>query len=820
MTPSPTASGSVRRQGRPARVRGFRQRVLLGLALLAGLWMRGGLAQGTAFTYQGRLNEGGIGATGVYDLSFSLHGSSDGGDPLHGPAYYDRVGVTNGLFTVALDFGDGCFDGTAYWLEMGVRQAGGSRYQILAPRRPILPAPYAVFATTAGQAGAVDASGIRGTLSIYQLPYLAVDGSGLSRLNASRITSGTLADARLSGNVVLRDATQELTGTNRFAGPVVLTNAANQIAGRLAGDGAGITNLAAAALGGAVAAATHFTAPLQGDVTGPQAATVVDQVGGLPAAVVAGGVTLARAATPASVPDVLVRRDAVDAGFSAGTIRAGRFVGDGAGLTNLPATALVGTAPAATNFTAPLQGDVTGPQAATVVGQVGGVPAATVATGVALAQAATPGNVCDTLVRRDPADASFSAGTIRAERFVGDGSGLTNLPTSASQYVAPRGALLASPLAADPDLLAAGYRLLMSMPAPGWTSGATLDAPSPRSLHTAVWDGRSMVVWGGLIGPGTPTASGALYDPEADAWTPMTTVNAPSARSGHTAVWSGTQMIVWGGLGAVSPAAGGGRFTPASQTWSPVAVAGAPSARGGHVAVWTGSRMVVWGGRDFSGLLDDGGVYDPASNTWTPLPTAGAPERRMDAVAVWGNDRLLVWGGEGEGGLLDTGGELGFLNGAPTSWTALTVANAPLARVGHTAVWAGDRMIVWGGQAGGLPLGDGAAYCPGCGGWTPVAPLNAPAARFDHAAVWSGAEMVIVGGRNAGGDLASAAAYDPVTLEWRPLSARGNPLARSRPGVVWTTTDLLVFGGAVGDTPVAALQRLFPQPEWHFYRKL
>jgi hypothetical protein len=129
-------------------------------------------------------------------------------------------------------------------------------------------------------------------------------------------------------------------------------------------------------------------------------------------------------------------------------------------------------------------------------------------------------------------------------------------------------------------------------------------------------------------------------------------------------------------------------------------------------------------------------------------------------------------------------------------------------------------MIVWGGQAGGLPLGDGAAYCPGCGGWTPVAPLNAPAARFDHAAVWNGAEMLIVGGRNAGGDLASAAAYDPVTLEWRPLSARGNPLARSRPGVVWTTTDLLVFGGAVGDTPVAVLQRLFPQPEWHFYRKL
>ena len=49
------------------------------------------------------------------------------------------------------------------------------------------------------------------------------------------------------------------------------------------------------------------------------------------------------------------------------------------------------------------------------------------------ANAATPTNTLGTIVRRDPCDVSFGAGTITA-RFVGDGSGLTNLPTPPPFY--------------------------------------------------------------------------------------------------------------------------------------------------------------------------------------------------------------------------------------------------------------------------------------------------------------------------------------------------------------------------------------------------
>ena len=62
--------------------------------------------------------------------------------------------VTNGLFTVTLDFGSGVFDGNARWLDIGVRTNGGGAFTSLSPRQPILPTPYALYAANAGIAAA------------------------------------------------------------------------------------------------------------------------------------------------------------------------------------------------------------------------------------------------------------------------------------------------------------------------------------------------------------------------------------------------------------------------------------------------------------------------------------------------------------------------------------------------------------------------------------------------------------------------------------------------------------------------------------------
>jgi hypothetical protein len=102
-------------------------------------------AQGTAFTYQGQLQSGGIPANGSYDMTFALYNASSGGAQV-GPTLTDLgLGVTNGLFTALLDFGS-VFNGTKYWLQIGVRTNGVVSYTPLSPREELTPTPYAITA--------------------------------------------------------------------------------------------------------------------------------------------------------------------------------------------------------------------------------------------------------------------------------------------------------------------------------------------------------------------------------------------------------------------------------------------------------------------------------------------------------------------------------------------------------------------------------------------------------------------------------------------------------------------------------------------------
>ena len=111
-------------------------------------------AQGTAFSYQGRLQSGTNVANGSYDLTFSVWNNSLGPSQAGNTFTNAATSVMNGLFTVALDFGSGIFDGNPRWLETGVRTNGNDAFTTLSPRQPLMPAPYAIYA------GGVNAAGI------------------------------------------------------------------------------------------------------------------------------------------------------------------------------------------------------------------------------------------------------------------------------------------------------------------------------------------------------------------------------------------------------------------------------------------------------------------------------------------------------------------------------------------------------------------------------------------------------------------------------------------------------------------------------------
>lgn len=146
------------------------------------------LAQDTAFTHQGRLSDNGAPATGQYDLQFALFDAAAGGAQQGATSTLENVQVTNGVFSVQLDFG-AVFTGAARWLEVRVRPgASTGAFTLLTPRQPLAPAPYAIHSRNTLNLGGVAASG-----------YLQTNGNGsaLTNLNAASITSGTLSNARL-----------------------------------------------------------------------------------------------------------------------------------------------------------------------------------------------------------------------------------------------------------------------------------------------------------------------------------------------------------------------------------------------------------------------------------------------------------------------------------------------------------------------------------------------------------------------------------------------------------------------------------------------
>jgi hypothetical protein len=179
-------------------------KLALGTVLWAAMFLQpaAALAQGTAFTYQGRLEQAGAPAHGLHDLRFTVHDAASGGNQW-GPALTNApVAVSNGLFTVTLDFGFGVFNGGARWLEIGVRSNGtASAFTPLAPRQAVLPSPYAFWAANASQA------------------------------------------VTLSGTVPATD----LNGL--CSNPVTFNNAGNSFTGTFNGNGAGLSNVNAATFG-------------------------------------------------------------------------------------------------------------------------------------------------------------------------------------------------------------------------------------------------------------------------------------------------------------------------------------------------------------------------------------------------------------------------------------------------------------------------------------------------------------------------------------------------------------------------------------------
>ncbi len=337
-----------------------------------------------------------------------------------------------------------------------------------------------------------------------------------------------------------------------------------------------------------------------------------------------------------------------------------------------------------------------------------------------------------------------------------------------------------------------------------WTPTSVAACPEERYDHSVIWTGTHMIVWGGDAGGAGNVLlnTGGRYNPATNSWASTSLVGAPSPRFRHVAVWTNAEMIVWGGYDGTGFDTGG-RYNPATNTWTGMSTTGAPPTSEEDRGVWTGSEMIVW---SFGG----GGRYSPASDTWTNVQTAGAPSARHDHTLVWTGSEMIVWGGFSSPAntSLDTGGRYHAGSGM---WTNTSTLGAPAARGGHTAVWTGTEMIVWGGyDGGGQALNTGGRYNPVSDTWTALPTANAPAPRFEHTMVWTGANAIVWGGIASNVWSNTGASFDSVTGAWTTLTLTGAPSVRSSHSALWSGSEMIVWGGTASNSPLFTGGRYAP----------
>ncbi len=322
-----------------------------------------------------------------------------------------------------------------------------------------------------------------------------------------------------------------------------------------------------------------------------------------------------------------------------------------------------------------------------------------------------------------------------------------------------------------------------------WHPTGRMNVPGARGLHSAVWTGNEMVIWGGFgWGPSEP---GGRYDPATDSWRTVTTVGAPYGRENATAVWTGTRAIFWGGEpdGILFEPGTGGLYSPATDSWTLTTEVNAPTNRSLHTAVWTGTEMIVFGGIGTDAIAKR---YRPATDSWTDATTLNAAGPRHLHAAVWTGTEMIIWGGNIDAGILPTGGRY---NPVTDHWTPTNVANSPDTREWPIGVWTGSEMIVWGGLHWLYgDLADGARYNPATDSWTLTNLVGAPYRRVAQG-VWTGSELLLWGGVDDG----SGGRYDPATDSWRPTTLVDAPPVRmgGRWSTVWTGSEMIVWGGVI-----------------------
>ncbi len=175
---------------------------------------------GTAFTFQGRLTDGGVSAGGLYDFQFTLFDAVTAGAQVGPTLTREDVTVNGGTFTVLLDFGN-VFHGVVLFLDIGVRPGTAtSAFTMLTPRQALSATPYALalpgLYTQAGPASPSIVGGYEGN-SVAANASGAVIAGGGSQDSLNQVTADYSVVGGGQGNLASGPYATIAGGVNNIA---------------------------------------------------------------------------------------------------------------------------------------------------------------------------------------------------------------------------------------------------------------------------------------------------------------------------------------------------------------------------------------------------------------------------------------------------------------------------------------------------------------------------------------------------------------------------------------------------------------------------
>lgn len=165
---------------------------ILAISVILHIQVAKGDILGTGFTYQGELTTSGSPANGQFDFEFALFDDLIGGVETGALLVLEDIEVTNGIFSVELDFGIGPFNGDQTWLEITVREGSSNGgFTSLLPRQKLTAAPYALHAE-----------------------MVAADAIGANELSSNSVGSSEItSNAVGTSEIISSQVQQRVTGT-------------------------------------------------------------------------------------------------------------------------------------------------------------------------------------------------------------------------------------------------------------------------------------------------------------------------------------------------------------------------------------------------------------------------------------------------------------------------------------------------------------------------------------------------------------------------------------------------------------------------------